>query len=73
MLRLIIVISMKAFILHTIESAPEGSKEILKGALKQNGFIPSLCGILAKSPEVYIHRLINRLRTLGGKQKLQYK
>jgi hypothetical protein len=64
---------MTAFKLHTIESAPEGSKEILKGALKQNGFIPNLYGIMAESPEVYIHRLINRLRILGGKQKLKYK
>lgn len=29
---------MTQFKLHTIKSAPEGSKEILEGALKQNGF-----------------------------------
>jgi uncharacterized peroxidase-related enzyme len=43
---------MTTFKLHTIESAPEGSKEMLKGALKQNGFIPNLYGIMAESPEV---------------------
>lgn len=43
---------MTTFKLHTIESAPEGSKEMLEGALKQNGFIPNLYGIMAESPEV---------------------
>ncbi len=43
---------MTKFKLHTIESAPEGSKEMLEVALKQNGFIPNLYGIMAESPEV---------------------
>ncbi|MBN1987739.1 MAG: carboxymuconolactone decarboxylase family protein [Prolixibacteraceae bacterium] len=43
---------MTTFKLHTIETAPEGSKAILEGALKQNGFIPNLYGIMAESPEV---------------------
>lgn len=43
---------MTQFKLHTIETAPEGSKEILEGALKQNGFIPNLYKIMAESPEV---------------------
>jgi len=43
---------MTTFKLHTIESAPEGSKEILEGALKQNGFIPNLYKIMAESPEI---------------------
>ena len=43
---------MTQFRLHTIETAPEGSKEILEGALKQNGFIPNLYKIMAESPEV---------------------
>ena len=30
------------FEFHTIESAPEGSKEILEGARKKMGFIPNL-------------------------------
>ena len=43
---------MTTFKLHTIETAPEGSKEMLQAALKQNGFIPNLYGIMAESPEV---------------------
>lgn len=43
---------MSKFTLHTIETAPEGSKEILAGALKQNGFIPNLYGMMAESPEL---------------------
>ena len=43
---------MTQFKLHTFETAPEGSKEILEGAKKQNGFIPNLYAIMAESPEV---------------------
>ena len=43
---------MSEFKLHTIETAPEGSKETLNNALKQNGFIPNLYAIMAESPEV---------------------
>lgn len=43
---------MTKFKLHTIETAPEGSKETLSGALKQNGFIPNLYATMAESPEV---------------------
>jgi AhpD family alkylhydroperoxidase len=43
---------MTQFKLHTIETAPEGSKETLNSALKQNGFIPNLYAIMAESPEV---------------------
>ncbi|PKP51385.1 MAG: carboxymuconolactone decarboxylase [Bacteroidetes bacterium HGW-Bacteroidetes-1] len=43
---------MSKFTLHTLETAPEGSKEILAGALKQNGFIPNLYAMMAESPEV---------------------
>jgi len=43
---------MTEFNLHTLETAPEGSKEILSGALKQNGFIPNLYGMMAESPEL---------------------
>lgn len=43
---------MTEFKLYTLETAPEGSKEILSNALKQNGFIPNLYGIMAESPEV---------------------
>lgn len=39
---------MTNFKLHTLETAPEGSKETLSGALKQNGFIPNLYGMMAE-------------------------
>jgi len=43
---------MTQFKLHTLETAPEGSKGILEEAQKQNGFIPNLYKIMAESPEV---------------------
>ncbi|MBE0422348.1 MAG: carboxymuconolactone decarboxylase family protein, partial [Lutibacter sp.] len=43
---------MVKFTLHTPETAPEASKEILAKALKQNGFIPNLYGIMAESPDL---------------------
>lgn len=43
---------MTQFKLHTLETAPEGAKEILEEAQKQNGFIPNLYKIMAESPEV---------------------
>lgn len=51
---------MTQFKLHTLETAPEGAKEILEEAQKQNGFIPNLYKIMAESPEVlkaYTQRL----------------
>ncbi len=41
---------MTQFKIHSIESAPEDSSELLAGAEKANGFIPNLLGILAESP-----------------------
>ncbi|MCI2229396.1 carboxymuconolactone decarboxylase family protein [Polaribacter sp. MSW13] len=48
--------------IHNIESAPEGSKELLAKSLKTNGMIPGLHGVLAGAPgllEAYqtIHKL----------------
>lgn len=43
---------MTEFKLHSLETAPEGSKETLSEALKQNGFIPNLYAIMAESTEV---------------------
>jgi len=43
---------MAIFKLHTIETAPQGAKELLETSLKQNGFIPNLYGIMAESPEL---------------------
>jgi alkylhydroperoxidase family enzyme len=36
--------------IHNLETAPEGSKELLKQSLKSNGMIPGLHGVLAGSP-----------------------
>ena len=41
---------MSIFITHTVESAPEGSKTILKDAQKNLGFVPNLYANLAESP-----------------------
>lgn len=41
---------MSQFKIHTIETAPEDSKELLKGAEKLLGFIPNLYGIMAEAP-----------------------
>ena len=36
--------------IHTIETAPEGSKELLLQSKKAHGFIPNLHGVLAEAP-----------------------
>ena len=41
---------MTTFTTHTIESAPEASKSILKAAKKKLGFIPNLMATMAESP-----------------------
>lgn len=41
---------MSDFKIHTTETAPEGSKEILVGAQKSLGFIPNLYSIMAEAP-----------------------
>jgi uncharacterized peroxidase-related enzyme len=41
---------MSQFKIHTTETAPENSKELLEGAQKQLGFIPNLYGIMAEAP-----------------------
>lgn len=38
--------------IHTIESAPEGSKALLEQSLKANGMIPGLHGVLAGAPGI---------------------
>lgn len=43
---------MKEFKLHTVESAPEKSKAMLAGAVKQMGVIPGLYAVMAESPEI---------------------
>lgn len=36
---------------HTLETAPEAAKPRVEAALKNNGFLPNLIGVLANSPE----------------------
>ena len=41
---------MTTYTVHTKETAPEGSKDILQGLEQAYGFIPNLLGTLAESP-----------------------
>lgn len=41
---------MSQFKIHTTETAPKGSKELLEESEKQLGFIPNLYGIMAEAP-----------------------
>ncbi|WP_405565815.1 carboxymuconolactone decarboxylase family protein [Polaribacter sp. Asnod6-C07] len=48
--------------IHNLETAPEGSQNLLEQSLKSNGMIPGLHGVLAESPEILeayqtIHKL----------------
>ncbi|MEZ8104712.1 carboxymuconolactone decarboxylase family protein [Vibrio clamense] len=42
---------MSDFKFHTVETAPEKSKSMLEGAVKQMGSIPGLYAVMAESPE----------------------
>ena len=42
---------MTDFNIHTLDTAPEGSKEILEGIKENIGFVPNLFGVLAESPQ----------------------
>ncbi len=42
----------KMLSIHTIESAPEKSKDLLEDSKKTSGFVPNLHGVLAESPEL---------------------
>ncbi len=42
---------MTEFKIHTIESAPAESKEVLEGAVKSFGMVPNLLGVLAEAPQ----------------------
>ena len=41
---------MTEFILHTEDSAPEGSKELLAASKKANGMLPGLHAVMAEAP-----------------------
>lgn len=43
---------MTEFTLHTVDSAPEGSKPLLEDSLKSFGMIPNLHAVMAASPQV---------------------
>jgi len=43
---------MTNFKIHTIETAPAASKDILEGAKQQMGVVPGLFGVLAESPSI---------------------
>lgn len=56
---------MSTFKIHTIETAPEGSKARLEASKKANGMIANLHGTLAESPQIYeayqtLHKLFNQ-------------
>ena len=42
---------MKSFNIHTVDTAPPASKELLKGVKKKIGFIPNVFATIAESPE----------------------
>ena len=44
-------INMARLTVHTVETAPEAAKPRVEAALKNNGFIPNLIGVLANAPE----------------------
>ena len=49
------------FTIHTVESAPDGSRETLAKAQDRYGFIPNLLGVLAAAPAA-----VNGYVTLSG-------
>lgn len=52
---------MSSFQIHTIETAPEASKDALKAVQQANGFIPNLIGVLANAPAA-----LETYRTVSG-------
>ena len=43
---------MSEFKIHTVDSAPEESKEILEGAIAQMGVVPNLFGTMSEAPTI---------------------
>lgn len=56
---------MAEFNIHTIESAPQGSKPSLEQLQKQVGFIPNLAATMAESP--YLLEAFTSLRAINGR------
>lgn len=44
-------VKMARLTVHSVETAPEQAKDRVEMALKNNGFLPNLIGVLANSPE----------------------
>lgn len=42
---------MSRLTLHTLDTAPEGSRAFVEKAIANNGFLPNLIGVLANSPQ----------------------
>jgi|SRR5262245_20879867 len=57
---------MSSFTVHTIESAPEGSKSILANMKSEVGFIPNLAATMAESPALL--EAFTSLRTINGQK-----
>jgi len=60
--------------IHTIDSAPEGSKASLEGSVKAFGMLPNLHGVLAGSPatlEAYkkLHELFSTKTIFNAEEK----
>jgi len=56
---------MTEFNIHTVESAPQGSKPALEQLKKQVGFIPNLAATMAESP--YLLEAFTSLRAIYGR------
>ena len=53
---------------HTVETAPEAAKPRVEAALKNNGFIPNLIGVLANAPEALaFYQEVGKLNALKRK------
>ena len=59
---------MTKFNVHTLESAPEGSKPLLEQLDKQLGFIPNLAATMAESPSLL--EAFTALRAIYGRGSL---
>jgi uncharacterized peroxidase-related enzyme len=55
---------MNTFNIHTVDSAPGGSKELLKGVQKNIGFIPNVFATIAESPEA-LHGFVTLNEAFG--------
>lgn len=52
---------MKLFDIHTIDTAPEGSRPLLQKSQQNIGMIPNLHGVMAESPQ-----MLEAYQTMGG-------